>query len=69
MADKLTKQELKELKQAFKVFDLDGNGFISKAELKYAMTKLGEKITDEDVEIMVKEADVNGDGKVNFEGN
>merc|ERR1711982_55181 len=33
--------------EAFKVFDKDGNGFISAAELRHVMTNLGEKLTDE----------------------
>ena len=32
-----------------KVFDKDGNGFISAAELRHVMTNLGEKLTDEEV--------------------
>jgi hypothetical protein len=31
------------------VFDKDGNGFISEAELPHMMTNLGEKLTDEEV--------------------
>ena len=31
--------------EAFKVFDRDGNGFISAAELRHVMTNLGEKLT------------------------
>ena len=38
-----------ELREAFKVFDRDGNGFISAAELRHVMTNLGEKLTDEEV--------------------
>ena len=34
-----------ELKQAFRVFDRDGNGYISSAEFRYVMTHLGEKST------------------------
>merc|ERR1711898_82187 len=34
----------KEIKEAFKVFDKDGNGFISAAELRHVMTNLGEKL-------------------------
>ena len=33
------------------VFDKDGNGFISAAELRHVMTNLGEKLTDEEVSI------------------
>lgn len=57
-----------ELKGAFKVFDKDNNGYISADELRHVMTNLGEKLTDEEVEEMIKEADVDGDGQVNYEG-
>nr|AAC68891.1 VU91C calmodulin [synthetic construct] len=56
-----------ELLEAFRVFDKDGNGFISAAELRHVMTNLGEKLTDEEVDEMIREADVDGDGQVNYE--
>merc|ERR1712135_279662 len=56
-----------ELVEAFKVFDKDNNGFISAAELRHVMTNLGEKLTDEEVDEMIREADVDGDGQVNYE--
>ena len=64
MQDTDTEEELIE---AFKVFDRDGNGFISAAELRHVMTNLGEKLTDEEVDEMIREADVDGDGQINYE--
>jgi len=57
-----------ELREAFRVFDKDNNGLVSAAELKHVMTNLGEKLTDEEVEEMIREADIDGDGCVNYEG-
>nr|POF08019.1 calmodulin-related protein [Quercus suber] len=56
-----------ELKEAFRVFDKDQNGFISAAELRHVMTNLGEKLTDDEVDEMIREADVDGDGQINYE--
>mmetsp|Transcript_35982 Transcript_35982/g.32366 ORF Transcript_35982/g.32366 Transcript_35982/m.32366 type:complete len:176 (+) Transcript_35982:567-1094(+) len=56
-----------EITEAFRVFDKEGNGYISSAELKHVMANLGEKLTDEEVDEMVREADVDGDGQINYE--
>ncbi|KAG5211558.1 hypothetical protein JEQ12_013987 [Ovis aries] len=56
-----------EIREAFRVFDKDGNGYISAAELRHVMTNLGEKLTDEEVDEMIREADIDGDGQVNYE--
>uniref|UniRef100_A0A8D2JFL3 EF-hand domain-containing protein n=1 Tax=Sciurus vulgaris TaxID=55149 RepID=A0A8D2JFL3_SCIVU len=49
------------------IFDEDGNGYISAAELRHVMTNLGEKLTDEEVDEMIREADIDGEGQVNYE--
>jgi len=49
------------------VFDKDGNGYISAAELRHVMTNLGEKLSDVEVDEMIREADVDGDGQINYE--
>ena len=56
-----------ELKEAFRVFDKDGNGFISAAELRHIVTNLSEKLTDKEVDEMIREADIDGNGQINYE--
>ena len=56
-----------ELMDAFRVFDRDGSGRISTFELRHVMTNLGERITDEELDEMVSEADVDGDGTFDFQ--
>ena len=57
-----------DIKEAFKVFDKDGDGLISAAELRAVMKNLGEQLTDQEVDEMIREADIDGDGQVNYEG-
>ncbi|KAL0984498.1 hypothetical protein UPYG_G00142280 [Umbra pygmaea] len=60
---------LKELKDAFKEFDSDGDGQITTEELRNAMIKLmGEHMSRREIDAVVREADNNGDGTVDFEG-
>ena len=54
--------------QTFRTFDRDGNGYISASELKIIMVAAGQgEITDAEVADMIKEADIDGDGQVDFE--
>ena len=53
-----------EIREAFKVFDRDNNGFISAAELRHVMTSIGEKLSDDEVDEMIREADQDGDGRI-----
>ncbi|XP_022946612.1 calmodulin-like protein 8 [Cucurbita moschata] len=68
MEKKMKENEAEEeLREAFKVFDMDQDGFISPNELKNVMIHMVEKLTDEEVEQMVKEADLDGDGLIDYE--
>lgn len=58
-----------DLQKDFKVFDKGDSGKLNAAELRHIMTNLGEKLTDEEVDEMIKEADINGDGQIAYDGN
>ena len=62
------KESEEEIHQAFKMFDKSNSGFISELELKQVMETLGEKMTDQEIKEMIIEADIDGDGKISFEG-
>ena len=49
--------------------DMDGNGFISAEEFKWTMMNLGNQLTEEEVNEIIKTADLNGDGQIDLEGN
>eukprot|EP00294_Goniomonas_avonlea_P007084 CAMPEP_0114554350 /NCGR_PEP_ID=MMETSP0114-20121206/8167_1 /TAXON_ID=31324 /ORGANISM="Goniomonas sp, Strain m" /LENGTH=76 /DNA_ID=CAMNT_0001739399 /DNA_START=441 /DNA_END=671 /DNA_ORIENTATION=- len=67
MARKMKDTDTEEdIVEAFRVFDKDGAGTISAAELRHVMTNLGEKLTDEEVDEMIREADVHGDGVIDY---
>lgn len=56
-----------EVREAFRVFDRNGNGFISAAELRHVLTSIGDKLTDEEADDMIRAADVDGDGQINYD--
>ncbi|XP_041361540.1 neo-calmodulin-like isoform X2 [Gigantopelta aegis] len=56
-----------EMLRAFKIFDKDGNNFIEPDELRHVMTQLGEPLTDEQVNLMIQCADLNKDGKLDYQ--
>lgn len=57
-----------EMREAFKIFDRSGNGFITAKELKHGMVYMGERLSDEEVEEMMREADSDGEGRISFDG-
>ena len=56
-----------EVREAFRMFDKKKSGLISVAELRHVMTSLGDSLTDEEVDEMIGDATINGDGNVNYE--
>ena len=56
-----------ELIESFKVFDKNGNGLISSENLRDVVVSLGMKFSQEEIEEMIREADNDGDGFINYE--
>ncbi|KAL5217663.1 hypothetical protein ABZP36_018347 [Zizania latifolia] len=54
------------LREAFNLIDKDRNGYICADELRHVMGNLGEKLTDQEVADMIKEADLDGDGLISY---
>lgn len=58
----------KELKEAFRLYDKDGNGFIPTSCLKEILRELDDKLTDHELDCMIEEIDSDGSGTVDFDG-
>ena len=68
MVKKMKTSEIKdELIDAFKMFDMDHDGFITPDELMNAMAHLGEDLNESEIEEIIKEADAENDGKLDFD--
>ncbi|KAH7316388.1 hypothetical protein B0J17DRAFT_687221 [Rhizoctonia solani] len=57
----------RELRDVFERFDRDGSGTIERAELGRAVALLGDKLTDQELAMIMHEVDTDGDGRVSFE--
>lgn len=53
-----------EMLAAFKVFDKDGSGTIDGDEIAKVMESFGEKLSDEELKIMMEEVDKDGNGSI-----
>ncbi|CAF0945556.1 unnamed protein product [Adineta steineri] len=64
---KLTSSQIRELRQAFDLFDTDNSGGISVVELKQALGALGVKVTDQEARQMFSAIDIDKNGRIEFE--
>ncbi len=64
-ADQLTEEQIAEFKEAFSLFDKDGDGTITTKELGTVMRSLGQNPTEAELQDMINEVDA--DGKWLFE--
>jgi calmodulin len=55
------------IQETFRFIDKRGRGCVTTAELRYVMMNIGENLTDEQVDELVEEADIDGDGLVDYQ--
>jgi len=63
----LSEEDVESYKQAFELFDEDGDGTISIKELSKVMTSLGQNPTDAEIEDMINEVDSDRNGSIDFD--
>jgi len=56
-----------DLREAFKIFDRNRDGYIDMKELKKVTAMLGTMLTKEEIEEFMAEADKDGNGKLDYE--
>lgn len=57
-----------ELKEAFRLYDREGNGYITTATLREILAALDDKLGPEDLDGIIAEIDTDGSGTVDFDG-
>ncbi|WZZ57302.1 hypothetical protein YC2023_057409 [Brassica napus] len=57
----------RQLRDAFKVLDKEGAGFVAVADLRHILTSIGEKLEPNEFDEWIKEVDVGSDGKIRYE--
>eukprot|EP01132_Coremiostelium_polycephalum_P011816 gene11816-14453_t len=57
----------REIIEAFQVFDKDGKGLVGASELRHILTNLGDRLNEDQVEEMLKQAVGAGDGAISYE--
>lgn len=65
-SSKLTSEQIREIKEAFHVFDNNGDGYITATELKKLVTSLGYNITEAELMDMMNQIDSDGNGAIDF---
>ena len=57
-----------EIRSAFETFDLDRNSFVGVSEIKHVLSLIGESVSNEEIDEMIRMCDFEGIGQVTFEG-
>ncbi len=56
-----------ELLAAFRLIDVDCSGFISVSEIRNLVSKTNQNLTQQEVDELLQDIDVNGDGEIDFQ--
>ncbi|XP_066261023.1 troponin C-like [Euwallacea similis] len=56
-----------ELKEAFRLYDKEGNGYITTSTLKEILKELDDKLTSEELDMIITEIDTDGSGTVDYD--
>lgn len=62
----MTEEQIAEFKEAFSLFDKDGDGTITTKELGTVMRSLGQNPTEAELQDMINEVDADGNGTIDF---
>ena len=57
-----------DLQEAFSIFDVDNDGFITAEEIQLLFQKLGQAVSHDDAIEIMKDCDTNKDGLIDFQG-
>ena len=57
-----------ELKEAFRIYDRDGQGFITTDVLKEILREIDSELTEDDLDNIIEEVDEDGSGTLDFDG-
>uniref|UniRef100_A0A0D9Y9M8 EF-hand domain-containing protein n=1 Tax=Oryza glumipatula TaxID=40148 RepID=A0A0D9Y9M8_9ORYZ len=66
MADQLSEEQIVEFREAFSLFDKDGDGSITTKELGTVMRSLGQNPTEAELQDMISEVDADSNGNIEF---
>merc|ERR1711871_534616 len=67
MASELSQEQQEAYRETFVLFDRDGGGSIDAKELGTVMRSLGQNPTDDELNDMIQEVDVDGNGEIDFD--